>query len=177
MTYNVTKKESPYKGRIFTVERMEVTLPDNQSRIYDRVSMQDAVTILPIDADGNVYFVRQYRIGSDSVLLELPAGKIEDGEEAQATAEREIREETGMAAASMRPIGGFYMSPGYSTEYMHCFLATGLFHSPLAPDADEFLNLEIIPFEKVKSMINAGELPDSKSLAAIMLAWHELEKQ
>lgn len=177
MTYKVIKKESPYTGRIFTVERLEVTQPDNHSRIYDRVIMQDAVTILPIDAGGNVYFVRQYRIGSDSILLELPAGKIEDGEEAQATAEREIREETGMAATSMRPIGGFYMSPGYSTEYMHCFLATGLIHSPLRPDADEFLNLEKIPFEKVKSMITAGELPDSKSLAAVMLAWHELEKK
>jgi ADP-ribose pyrophosphatase len=176
MTYEVTKKDNPYRGPVFSVERLEVALPDQRSRTYDRIVLQDAVTILPIDADGNVYFVRQYRIGSNSVLLELPAGKIEDGEAAQATAEREIREEIGLAAKSMLPLGGFYMSPGYSTEYMHCFLATDLYPAPLSPDADEFLNVEKIPLEAVKTMITAGELPDSKSLAIIMLAWHELEK-
>ncbi len=174
MTYETRKKETPYSGPVFSVERLEVSLPDARVRAYDRVTMQDAVTILPIDADGNVYFVRQYRVGSDSILLELPAGKIETGESAQSTAEREIREEIGMAADTVRPLGGFYMSPGYSTEYMHCFLAADLRHAPLAPDADEFLNLEKIPLDRVKSMITSGDLPDSKSLAAFMLAWNFL---
>lgn len=174
MTYEYTIKEKPYEGKIFSVERLEITMPDRKIRMYDRIAIQDAVTILPIDGDGNVYFVRQYRVGSDSVLLELPAGKIENGEEALATAEREVREETGMAAGEMQPLGGFYMSPGYSTEYMHCFLATGLYPSPLAPDADEFLNLEKIPLGKVRTMITRGELPDSKTLAILMLAWEKL---
>jgi ADP-ribose pyrophosphatase len=174
MTYKMNKKDSPYIGPVFSVERIELTLPDNRSRTYDRVTMQNAVTILPIDDEGNVYFVRQFRVGSDSELLELPAGKIEAGESAQVTAEREIREETGMAAREMLPIGEFYMSPGYSTEFMYCFLARGLYRAPLSPDADEFLNVEKIPLDKVKKMAAANELPDSKSLAVLMLAWEYL---
>jgi ADP-ribose pyrophosphatase len=167
-------KEIAYKGPVFSVVRLQVDLPDGRSRVYDRVDIQDAVTVMPVDEEGNVYFVRQYRVGSESSLLELPAGKIEAGESAQSTAEREIREEIGMAASSVRSLGGFYMSPGYSTEYMHCFLATGLSHAPLAPDPDEFINVEKIPLEEVKRMISAGELPDSKSLAVFALAWDKL---
>jgi ADP-ribose pyrophosphatase len=174
MSSESKKKEIAYQGPVFSVVRMQVDLPDGRTRTYDRVDIQDAVTVLPIDADGSVYFVRQYRVGSESSLLELPAGKIEEGESAQTTAEREIREEIGMAAASVLPMGGFYISPGYSTEYMHCFLATGLSHAPLAPDSDEFINVEKIPLEQVKKMITAGELPDSKTLAIIMLAWDRL---
>jgi ADP-ribose pyrophosphatase len=174
MTYEITHKDTPYKGRVFSVTQVEVVLPDQRSHVYDRINIQDAVTILPVDADMNLYFVRQFRIGSNSILLELPAGKIESGEGAQATAEREIREEIGMAAGKMTSLGGFYMSPGYSTEYMHCFLATELYTAPLDADMDEFLNIEKIPFEQVKSMIAAGNLPDSKSLAVIMLAWEHL---
>jgi len=171
MAYEIKNTTAVYQGHIFSVEKVKVVLPDDRARVYERVNLQNAVTILPIDDEGNIYFVRQYRIGSNSVLLELPAGKIESGEGAQATAEREIREEIGLAAREMLPIGGFYMSPGYSTEYMYCFLARGLYRSPLSPDADEFLNVEKIPLEQVKRMAAAGDLPDSKSLAALMLAW------
>lgn len=170
MTKEMKNSGTVYKGHIFSIEKVEVTLPDERKRVYERVNIQNAVTILPIDDDGNVYFVRQYRIGSNSSLLELPAGKIEIGEGAQASAEREIREEIGMAAREMLPIGEFYMSPGYSTEYMYCFLARGLYQAPLSPDADEFLNVEKIPLERVKQMSAAGELPDGKSLAVLMLA-------
>ncbi len=174
MAYEIKNTTAVYQGHIFSVEKVKVVLPDDRARVYERVNLQNAVTILPIDDEGNIYFVRQYRIGSNSVLLELPAGKIESGEEAQATAEREIREEIGLAAREMLPIGGFYMSPGYSTEYMYCFLARVLYRSPLSPDADEFLNVEKIPLEQVKRMATAGDLPDSKSLAALLLAWQQI---
>lgn len=162
--------EPIYTGQIFSVEKIKLTLPDGRARSYDMINIQDAVTILPMDREGNIYFVRQFRIGANKCLLELPAGKIENGEEALKTAEREIREETGMAAGKIQPLGKFYVSPGYSTEYMHTFLATELYAAPLDPDADEFLNLVKIPLEEVKRMITAGELEDSKSLATILLA-------
>lgn len=174
MTNEIKSTGTVYKGHIFSVEKVEVTLPDKRMRFYERVDIQNAVTILPIDDDGNVYFVRQFRIGSNSSLLELPAGKIEVGEGAQTTAEREIREEIGMAAREMLPIGEFYMSPGYSTEYMYCFLARGLYHAPLDPDADEFLNVEKIHLEQVTQMVRKGELPDGKTLAVLMLAQQHL---
>jgi len=169
-----SEKIIAYKGPVFSVIQMKLDLPDGRERIYDRVDIQDAVTILPIDADGCVYFVRQYRVGSESSLLELPAGKIEEGENAQSAAEREIREEIGMGAAQLNSLGGFYMSPGYSTEYMHCFLATGLSHSPLTPDSDEFINVEKVNLTEVKRMITSGELPDGKTLAVFMLAWEQI---
>ena len=84
-----------------------------------------------MDAEGNIYFVEQYRIGAGKDLLELPAGKIEHDEDPLEAARRELREEIGMDAAEIKPLGNFYMSPGYANEYMYCFLATGLYPAPL----------------------------------------------
>ena len=176
MSYEELDSELIYSGHIFSIEKIKLTLPDGRAHHYDRINIQNAVTILPIDREGNVFFVRQYRIGANQMLLELPAGKIEDGEEALKTAEREIREETGMAAGKIIPLGKFYVSPGYSTEYMYTFLATDLYDSPLNPDADEFLNLVKIPLAEVKRMVAAGELEDSKSLSTLLLAMPHLDE-
>ena len=170
MAYEILSKETVFKGPVFTVERIEISLPDARARKYDSIKIQNAVTILPMDSEGNVLFVRQYRVGSNSILLELPAGKIEPGESALATAEREIREETGYAAKSMLPLGKFFLSPGYSTEYMYTFLATGLYSSPLHPDADEFLNVVKVPQQEAMQMIQKGQIEDSKTLAIFMQA-------
>lgn len=159
-----------YTGPVFDVESIKMKLPDGRSRVYDLVKIQNAVTILPVDAEGCIYFVRQYRIGAEKEILELPAGKIEEGEEALATAEREIREETGFAAREMRLVGKFYMSPGYSDEFMHVFLATGLYESPLAPDQDEFLNLIKLTPVEITQKISSGEVEDGKTLASLYLA-------
>ena len=170
MAYEILSEETVFKGPVFTVERIEVDLPDGRARKYDSIKIQNAVTILPVDLEGNILFVRQYRVGSKSILLELPAGKIETGETGLATAEREIREETGYAAKSMLPLGKFFLSPGYSTEYMYTFLASGLYPSPLHPDADEFLNVVKIPQQEALQMIQKGQIEDSKTLAIFMQA-------
>jgi ADP-ribose pyrophosphatase len=175
LAYEILNKATVFEGKVFAVDRVEIMLPDERQRKYDLVTIQNAVTILPLDADNNVLFVRQFRVGSNSQMLELPAGKIETGEEALATAEREIREETGMAAGKMTPLGSFYMSPGYSTEYMWTFLATELYAAPLQPDADEFLNVVKIPLAQVRSMIAQGEITDGKTLAVFMQAFHLFE--
>jgi NTP pyrophosphohydrolases including oxidative damage repair enzymes len=170
MTYDTLSRKTVYDGPIFSIDRVELSLPDQQSKKYDLVLIQNAVTILPIDDDGNVLFVRQYRVGSSSFMLELPAGKMEAGESAQVTAEREIREETGMGAKKMQPLGQFFMSPGYSTEYMYTFLASGLYSAPLTPDADEFLNVIKIPLAEVLTKIQEGTIVDGKTLAVFMQA-------
>ncbi len=103
------------------------------------------MVILPVDDQGNLFFVRQYRHAAGLDLLELPAGTLDEGEAPEACARREVREETGMAAGKMEHLGGFYLAPGYSTEYMHVYLATGLHSDPLEADADEFLTVEVIP--------------------------------
>ena len=175
MAYNILNKATLFQGPVFKVERVELTLPDAHTKKYDVIEIQNAVTILPIDEDGIVYFVQQYRVGSDCALLELPAGKIENEETAQATAAREIREEIGMAAGKIELLGKFFMSPGYSTEYMFAYLATGLVPAPLDPDTDEFLNVIKIPLSKALHMLQAGEIEDSKTMATFMLALPHLK--
>ena len=170
MAYHINHESIQHRTRLFTIKRVNISFPDGLVRDYDLIDIQNAVTILPLDGAGNVLFVQQYRVGSRSELLELPAGKIEDHENPLLAAQREIREETGMAAGSWDALGNFYMSPGYANEFMYGFLARDLHHNPLSPDADEFLNLISIPLLKVLEMVNAGEIQDSKTLAVLMLA-------
>jgi ADP-ribose pyrophosphatase len=170
MIQKIKAEKEIFHTGLFTVKSVTLSQPDGKSRNYDLIDIQNAVTILPIDDAKQVYFVRQYRIGARSELLELPAGKIEESEDARVTAERELREETGMAAGEMIHLGNFYMSPGYASEYMYCYLARGLFHAPLAQDPDEFLNVVKIPLQEVQRMIGQKLIEDSKTLAVLMLA-------
>ena len=94
----------------------------------------------------------------------------------QSAAAREVREETGMAAGSLQRIGDFYLAPGYSTEFMAVFLATELYPAPLQADADEFLEVEKVPVRQAYQMAESGQVPDAKSLAALLLARPHLEK-
>lgn len=96
--------------RPFDVERVHFRLPDGRERDYDLVQHVDAVTILPVDALGQVYMVRQYRIGAEQELLELPAGVMDEGEEPEVSARRELREEIGKDCGELIRLGGFYMA-------------------------------------------------------------------
>jgi len=170
MTYPVNHESNEYRTPLFTVKRVNLTFPDGKVRDYDLIDIQNAVTILPLDENGNVYFVSQYRVGAKRELLELPAGKIEDAEDPLLTAQRELREEIGMSARSWISLGGFYMTPGYATEYMHAYLAQGLYPDPLNPDEDEFINLTRVPLAKILEMIDQQAIEDSKTLALFALA-------
>lgn len=169
MNYKINHESDEYRTPLFTVKQVNLSFPDGQTRDYDLIEIQDAVTILPLDEEGKVYFVNQYRVGAKKVMLELPAGKIEDAEDPLLTAQRELREEIGMAARAWMHLGGFYMTPGYATEYMHCYLAQGLYPDPLAPDVDEFINLTSLPLDEVMRMIQDQVIDDSKTLAVMML--------
>src|SRR6185503_14869900 len=107
-----------------------------------------SVVVIPMDAQANIWFVRQYRHAAGSDLLELPAGTRDGNEPFEKCAARETREEIGMEAGTLKKIGEFYLAPGYSSEFMAAFLATDLKHNPLDPDADEFLSVEKIPARK-----------------------------
>jgi ADP-ribose pyrophosphatase len=151
-----------------------VRAPDDQVLVLDIVAHVGAVTILPLDEQDRIWFVRQYRHAAGQVLLELPAGTLEKGEAPEACARREIREETGLAAGRIEKVGEFFLAPGYSTEYMHVFLATDLSPDPLPGDADEFLSVAAIPVDQVKRMVASGEIKDAKSLAALALVSERL---
>ncbi len=174
MPYHINHESIEHRTALFTIKLVNLSLPDGKTRNFDLIDIQNAVTILPLDDEDNIHFVKQYRIGARAELLELPAGKIEDGEDPLLTAQRELREEIGMAAATWQALGNFYMSPGYASEYMYCYLARGLYHNPLSPDADEFLNIIKVPLAQALEMVKAGEIQDSKTLAVLMLARHHL---
>lgn len=144
--------------------------PDGRERTYDLVQHADSISVVPVDGEGRVLFVRQYRLGAQKPLLELPAGVMEAGETPLECAAREIREETGRAARELTPLGSYYLAPGYCTELMYTFLATGLVDDPLEADADEFLEVVALPVAEVYAMIRRGEMNDGKSLAALLLA-------
>jgi len=131
MTFEVIESQVVFRGRVFKVRKDKIRVTESRVSTLDVVEHRNSVTIVPLDSDGNLWFVRQYRhpVGGD--LLELPAGVIEPEESAEECAYREIREETGMAAGNLREIGSFFLAPGYSTEYMYVFLATELDPDPL----------------------------------------------
>ena len=161
--------------RSFNVELVHFRLPDGRERDYDLVQHVDAVTILPVDDLGQVHLVRQYRIGAEQELLELPAGVMDPGEQPEVTARRELREEIGKDCGELIRLGGFYMAAGYSSEYMHVFLALSLQDSPLDHDDDEFLTTVVLPLSEVMAMAQDGRLADGKSLSTLLLAMKELD--
>jgi ADP-ribose pyrophosphatase len=159
-----------FKGKAFEVHRLNMRLPDGRTHLFELVQHRDSVSIMPIDADRNLLFVSQHRVGAGRDLLELPAGVLEAGEDPQIGAEREVREETGMAARKLRQVGSAYLAPGYATELMYFFLAEDLYPAPLAQDVDEFIELVKIPIVEAYRMAKAGDIHDSKTLAALLLA-------
>ena len=164
------------KGRAFAIRRDHLKTPDGRETKFEIIEHGGSVVLIPIDDNGNMLLVRQYRHATGQDLLELPAGTLDDNEEPEICAAREVREETGMAAGKLLKLGEFYLAPGYSTEFMVVFLATDLHHAPLEADADEFLSVESIPVAEAIRKAERGEIPDAKSLAALFLAKPSLEK-
>ncbi len=142
--------------------------PSGYETMHDVVEHHGGVTVLPIDDEGRVLFVTQYRHPIGRVLLELPAGTLADGEDPEVCAQRELQEETGFRAGSIERLGGFYSAPGYCTEYLPTFLCTDLSESRLEGDEDS-IEVVAIPLEKALAMVAAGEIEDAKTLAALLL--------
>jgi ADP-ribose pyrophosphatase len=170
MTFKLIRSEVLLHGRVFKIRRDEVKTPDGRETKFDIVEHGGSVIIIPIDHEGNLLFVHQHRYAVGVDLLELPAGTRDDEEPFADCAAREVREETGMEAGNLKKVGEFYLAPGYSTEYMEVFLATDLRENPLDADEDEFLTLVKIPMKEAYAMAARGDMPDSKSLAALLLA-------
>ena len=177
MAFEFISSEVLLQGRAFKIRRDTLKTPDGRETKYEIIEHGGSVVIVPIDHEGNILFVRQYRHAAGLDLLELPAGTRDGDEPYEDCAAREIREETGMEAGKLQRVGDFYLAPGYSSEFMAVFLATDLKHNPLPGDDDEFLQVEKVPVKDALDMFARGDVPDAKSLAAWLLAKPFLEKK
>lgn len=159
-----------YKGGIIEVEAQKVTLPDGRTASRDIIRHPGAAAIIPINDKNEVYMVRQFRKPIESVLLEIPAGKLDHGEDPKICAERELKEETGLTAAEIKHLVSVYSTPGFSDEVLHIYSATGLSEGETCADEDEFISCEKIHMEKLIDMVLNNEINDAKSVIGILLA-------
>ena len=159
-----------YQGRIIKLRVDTVQLPSGRTTTREIVEHEDAVCVVPIDENNNVLMVRQYRKAAQLNLLEVPAGGVEAGETPDETALRELQEEVSVTSGSLRRLSGFWVSPGWATEFMHAYLATDLTPASLPADDDEYISVERVPLDRVPGLIESGEIQDSKSIASLLLA-------
>ncbi|MSQ15855.1 MAG: NUDIX hydrolase [Dehalococcoidia bacterium] len=157
-----------YQGRILSLRLDTVQLSNGLTSQREIVEHGGAVVVAPIDGDGNVIMVRQYRKAVEKVLLELPAGGLNAGEDPQVAAARELKEETGYTVGTLRRLGGFYLAPGYSSEYIHLFLATDLTKGQAHPEEDEELEVISIPLSTIPGLLAAADIEDAKSIAGLL---------
>ena len=163
-----------FEGRIVNLRVGDVRLADGTVAYREVVEHPGGVTLVPYHG-GNVVFVRQYRIAIGTEILELPAGKLEGGEDPVERARAELREETGYTAGRIVPVGSIYSSVGYTSEEIHLFLALDLTKGGQALEEDERIEVVEIPLEEICRQIESGEYQDAKSIAGIwrLKAWLE----
>lgn len=164
------KSEKIYEGRVLSLRLDTVELPDQKYTKREIVDHPGAVAIIPITEDNKVILVKQFRKAVEESLLEIPAGKLEIGEDPVGCALRELKEETGFACEKIQFLIEFYTSPGFSNEKMHLFLATGLSEGVAEPENDEYIEVVTIDFDELLSMIYNGKITDSKTIIGMIMA-------
>ncbi len=160
-----------YDGKILALEVDEVELPSGRRAVREVVRHNGAAVMLPLTPDGRIVLVRQHRYPTGEVLLELPAGKLDRGEDPEVCARREIEEETGLVAEKVVRLGAFYAAPGYTDELLHAFLVVVSDGATEArPDPDELIDVVVVTLAELRNLILEGAVRDAKTLATLALA-------
>ncbi|MBI2936267.1 MAG: NUDIX hydrolase [Chloroflexi bacterium] len=170
----VIQSERVFRGRVLSLRVDTVVLDKGGPAVQtvrEVVEHGPSVVVVPVDDERRVLLVRQYRLAADEMLLEAPAGGIEEGEEVEQAVLRELREEAGVKAEQLVRLGGFWTTPGFCNEFMHAYLAQGLQPSPLGQDPDEDVHVIPVPIAQVPDLIRKGEIRDAKTIAALLIAF------
>ena len=166
----MVSQQTVYEGIIVNVRRDKARLLDGRIANREVVEHPGGVAILPLFDDGTVPLVRQFRYPFGAVVEELPAGKLEKGEDHRLAALRELEEEVGARCGKLTYLGCLYASPGFSSEVLHMYLAQELTQGECHPDEDEFLEVERVPFARLAERVMAGEITDAKTVALVLKA-------
>lgn len=172
----VLASERIYEGRLINLRVDQIRTAAGVESVREIVEHPGAIALIALDEAGRVLLVKQYRHAVRAVTLEIPAGILEPGEEPAAAAQRELREETGYRAERLERLGGIHTAPGFSTEYIHFFLATRLVPDRLAMDDDEVIDLLRLPLGDAIDLIHTGQIDDSKTVGGLLLAQSWLNK-
>ena len=175
LTEKTIRREDKFQGRILSVHVDTVLLPNGNTSTREVVDHVDGVAVLPLDERNNVLTVTQYRYVFGRTLLEIPAGKLDPGEDPVTGALRELKEETGAVPDTFLPLGRIIPAPGCYGEVLHLFLPKGLHMEEQHLDPDEFLNVERIPFNEMVHRCLNGEIEDAKTVAAVLKAKVQLD--
>lgn len=163
-----------YKGKIVSLHKDIVLLENGQEAIREYVSHSGGVCIVALTQNEEVYMVEQFRYPFNKVILEIPAGKLENNEDPLVCGKRELKEETGIVAKYYENLGDFYPTVGCLNEIIYTYLATDLSQSTQNLDTDEFLNVKKIPLVDLYNMVLNGEIQDGKTQTAILKVWCKL---
>lgn len=172
MAKRIDRKEM-YKGKIFTVVEDIIAFEDGTTAAWDLVLHNGAAAIVPINDRDEIIFVRQYRNAENGPVLEIPAGKLEKGEDPLVCATRELEEETGYTAGTIEKICDMYSAVGFSDEKLHLYVATKLSVGVQNLDEDEYIELVKYPIKKAVDMIFEGTIKDSKTIVGILAAYQK----
>ena len=145
----------------------EVKLQNGVDARREVVEHRGATAIVPLFEDGQIILVRQYRYPVTTELLEIPAGTLEEDEDPEVCAKRELEEETGYKCREIKKLGSIFVAPGYSTEKIHLYLAKGLIKTQASTDEDEFINVEVMPLSTALEMASSGKIEDAKTIAGL----------
>ncbi len=162
-------QETIYNGRLFKVIKEKVLIHNGHEKAREIVVHPGAVALVVVDHEGKLVLVRQYRRAAGHVLLEIPAGTREQGEDPETCAVRETQEETGYRPRKVEHMGGFFSAPGFCTEFLHCYLLTDLEESRKPGDEDENIEVERLTLEEAIAAIWSGEICDAKSICGILM--------
>ena len=162
------RKNTVYKGKMVDWCCDDVRLPDGGAATREYMDHPGAVGVVPVLDNGDIVLVRQYRYPVGEVTLELPAGKLDRGEDALSCVKRELAEETGYTAKSVTPLLDYWPTPAFANELLRMFVAEGLTGGKMNPDADEFIEKVEMPLEEALALCKSGRVKDSKTLVALM---------